>query len=637
MDFDESAADSLIAACDEAAAVLSGQRGPRASVTGEGLEGFRGSFADLFRQNAGAQLAARNKLVDALEDLTRQTRFAKSQAEQARQDLKNEQAKALREYLDEGFVAASAEYLRSQFLGIPTPTKLSESGVRRPEVVLSSLVFEPHHWGSNGGSGTSSAVPDALEKAAALVFDQQESAELVCQDVVRALDQFQDSCTWVLCDVGTFAPAVSRFATDDRDDADKLRRIGEAFSTAGKGAELGTLVEISATSLALAISPKEVDGEALLKFFAAASTLDLEIASENPEWLTHLASVPPERIAAWWAELRNAGSNATSAYSAQQLVLLESAPKVFGSLDGIPALSRVYANKLGAVRDLEDAESLLASLMVTVKGNSMAFQSEERREFLAKEIDYLKMVVAGEVQLYLYDREKSRIIEMLGTPGLDTQRTITYVPGLFTSMKSFYNGEVQQVSGYISGLDPNTVAFIYKDGLFPGEDPREGGQDMKRVPEANDPQRGLDAGKQLAGFQQGMRLDPLLQGTEQVGFGHSWGYQNLTSSEIYGSHYDKSISLSGAGMNEDWAPNADTQYSNFVYGGDGLRGAQRTGWVWDGHVPGTHGSFTQHKYDRPNRESWLPDLSPIEDHNLIASDSTDNSRALEDILREVRE
>lgn len=95
MDFDESVADQLISACDEAVAVLSEQRGPRASVTGEALDEFRGPFAVMFQRNAAAQSAARNIVVGALENLTSQVRFAKTQAEQARQELKNEQAKAL--------------------------------------------------------------------------------------------------------------------------------------------------------------------------------------------------------------------------------------------------------------------------------------------------------------------------------------------------------------------------------------------------------------------------------------------------------------------------------------------------------------------------------------------------------------
>ena len=626
MDFDDSVADQLIAACEKAAAALSEQHGPRASVTGESLEEFRGPFAVLFQQNAAAQSAARNTLIGALEDLTGQVRFAKTQAEQARQDLKDQQAKALWLLVQEGLVGASGDDVQERVFGLEVPGGgFAESEVRRPEVVFRSLVFTPHHWASNGGSGTSSAVPDALMKAASLVHDQQGAAERVCQNVVRSLGRFRDSCSWALSDVGAFAPAVYRFTQDDRDDALKLRQIGQAFSTAGNNTNLSEPVELSATSLALAISPQEVYTETLLKFLAEASPHDLEVASENPRWLTPLALLSPKQAAEWWATLHGTGSNAANEYSERQLVLLKSAPKVFGSLDGIPSLARVHANKLAAVEDLAAAQSELAMPVLTT----------ERREFLTKEIEYLKRAGSGEVQIYLYDREKSRIVEMLGTPDQNTQRTITYIPGTFTSLKSFYNLEVRQVSRYITRLDPDTVAFVYKDGLFPGEDQREGGQDNMGLLDANDPQIGRDAGRQLAIFQQGMRTDPLLQGTEQIGIGHSWGYQNLTSSEIFGAHYDKSLSLSGAGMQEDWVPDADTTYSNYVYGGDGLRWAQKSGLVWAGDVPGTHDSFTQYKYDRPNRGTWLPDISPIEDHSLIASDSADNKQALRDIFKEV--
>lgn len=51
---------------------------------------------------------------------------------------------------------------------------------------------------------------------------------------------------------------------------------------------------------------------------------------------------------------------------------------------------------------------------------------------------------------------------------------------------------------------PGMVAFVYKDGLFTGEDQRGGGLNV-RLGEANDPELGLDAGRQLASFQPGMQ------------------------------------------------------------------------------------------------------------------------------------
>jgi hypothetical protein len=234
------------------------------------------------------------------------------------------------------------------------------------------------------------------------------------------------------------------------------------------------------------------------------------------------------------------------------------------------------------------------------------------------------------VQLYLYDRGRSRIVEMIGTPDQGTRRVVTYVPGTFTSLKSFYDGGTQEFSKYLVEEVPGTVAFVYKDGLFPGENQRKGGMNF-RLGEANDPEHGLNAGRQLAGFQPGMQSDPLLRGTEQVGIGHSWGYQNLTSSEIFGAEYEKSVSLSGAGMHDQWLPDAETLYSNFAYKDDVLLWAQRTGQVWDGKVPSAQEEFANLFYARPDGE-----VHPIDSHSLVATNSQDNKEVLEDVKKLVQ-
>ena len=168
MDFDEGAADRLIAACDEAVAVLDEQRGPRASVTAEALAEFRGPFAESFRRNSAAQSAARISLVSALEDVKSQVRFAKARAEEARRELKAEQEKA-RWFLSQGQdLVPGVETFWARILGLGVPEWFAESQVRRPEVAIASIRFEPHEWTADGGAGTSSAVPDALERAAAL-------------------------------------------------------------------------------------------------------------------------------------------------------------------------------------------------------------------------------------------------------------------------------------------------------------------------------------------------------------------------------------------------------------------------------------------------------------------------------------
>ena len=234
MDFDDSAADQLIDACGQAVTTLSEQRGPRATVVGEALDEFRGPFALAFRRNAAAQVAARNRLIGALDDLAHQVRFAKTQAAEARHDLKQQQEKVLWRLLEDGFVAVSADYVRSMIPGLSHPAQLSEAEVPRPAVVIPAMVFEPHSWATSGGPGTVSAVPDALKKAASLIFSQEDAAEIAGQDVLRAIDRFVESCSWVSADVSTFAPAVSQFNQDDNDDAGQLAKMGRPSARQAK-------------------------------------------------------------------------------------------------------------------------------------------------------------------------------------------------------------------------------------------------------------------------------------------------------------------------------------------------------------------------------------------------------------------
>ena len=115
--------------------------------------------------------------------------------------------------------------------------------------------------------------------------------------------------------------------------------------------------------------------------------------------------------------------------------LLQAHPAILGALDGLPATVRVYANKLNAPALIVAAE---AELDETDAGS-------DRAKVLANEIAYLRQVQNGDVQLYLYDRDASRIVEMLGDLSVETQRVITYVPGTFTNLNDFYKAEVQEI------------------------------------------------------------------------------------------------------------------------------------------------------------------------------------------------
>lgn len=124
------------------------------------------------------------------------------------------------------------------------------------------------------------------------------------------------------------------------------------------------------------------------------------------------------------------------------------------------------------------------------------------------------------------------------------------------------------------------------------------------------------------------------------------GLSNVTSSEVAGTTYDKVVSLSGAGMPEEWRPRPGTSYTDLSYN-DILQGAQGTGLVWGGHNPRSHPAFDHGDYyvgpnDGNLAEStaipsgtypavYIPlDDAPtlMENHNLIATDSAANKKAL---------
>ncbi|AUZ87623.1 hypothetical protein CVO76_08255 [Arthrobacter agilis] len=158
--------------------------------------------------------------------------------------------------------------------------------------------------------------------------------------------------------------------------------------------------------------------------------------------------------------------------------------------------------------------------------------------------------------------------------------------------------------------------------------------------------RTRSSGQQLASFESGMRTDPYLNGAEQTGIGHSWGLANVTSSEVAGARYDKVISLAGAGMLPDWEPRPTTEYSNLYYDDVLIHGQGATnlftnrGVVWDGNNPIHRDEFDQYFYRGPDDDELDGAINSVEEgniimdnHSLIATDSEDNLKALNNMLK----
>lgn len=206
--------------------------------------------------------------------------------------------------------------------------------------------------------------------------------------------------------------------------------------------------------------------------------------------------------------------------------------------------------------------------------------------------------------------------------------------------------DVQQIARWMVTGDPatgGTVAFVYKDGLFPGETKRPPGvAQTVGIAEANDVDFARRTSKALSSFQAGLSVDEIArkEGVQTVALGHSWGLANITSSEVRGARYDKVISLAGAGMPPEWTPRSETLYADFSYW-DALQAAQETGQVWEGRNPNRTGEFQFPGYYAGPADADLgvgvgtlvPEWALGANHTLVARDNDDNAELLRDLRK----
>ncbi|MEV7827778.1 hypothetical protein [Microbacterium enclense] len=373
------------------------------------------------------------------------------------------------------------------------------------------------------------------------------------------------------------------------------------------------------------------------------------ILAAHPEWAERIRQRPPAARAVrdWWAALPPETRSA----------LTHGAAGVVGALGGVPPLDRVAANRVVAQDRLPTVRREIERLDALLSEGATATLQAERRSALDRlnaERDYLRRVVAGDVQLVLYQPDENRIAEMIGTPGADTRRVLTYVPGTFTSVESFYEGGAQDLAQWLFTQDRGTVAFVWKGADFPGDDGDSGPTEQAvGILEANDQQRARDAGERLARFVQEMQIDPPIAAARQIAGGYSWGLVPVTSSELAGAHYDAVHSFAGAWVPEGWVANGVTTYSHWSYT-DFLSMAQDAGLVGSGRNPDVTPGFVSRIYDRPgdydvrlgselapfldpNGPSLRISTTPFENHQLIVSDRAENRLALDDIRDAVLE
>lgn len=333
--------------------------------------------------------------------------------------------------------------------------------------------------------------------------------------------------------------------------------------------------------------------------------------------LAAMLSKDPEKVWGWWTTLSDA----------QRATLLTHLSPFLGRLDGLPPVVRVAANRTNAATDLAANEAELARLRALPGDPEIA----NKIALLETENGYLKRAVDGSVQLYLYDRDASRVVEVVGDLSQTPTNVIYYNPGTFTGMPDFWKGGVQEMANALIQGHPGAMVFVNKDGVFPGEnDSTLGGPDFSRIMEANAMSSTDVTARRLASLQGGLNATPAFAAAQQDAIGHSWGLANVTASEVAGAHYDQVVSLSGAWMPPTWSPDPTTSYVDYSYP-DILQVGQELAVVGNNNVPRRpdSGFSWDGYYQAPS--AW--DL--VDNHNLIVTDDQANRDLIADVRRQL--
>jgi hypothetical protein len=613
--FDDGAASALISAAGAAASVLRDQGAPRRTVVENAAAEFRGAYATLFTNASGVEAADRGGLAGVLDNLAHQVRDAKAKAAEERQRQETLAAWRVRE--DERRRERALDPTGSGWVADGSAASDPKPSTVRiaPPVVSATFIARERTRvaGKSTSAGKTSADPAQLRAFVTQSRGSNNALEQELSRVTTAWHGFETSCSWVPRGSITFLNGFRILLAENRTDVLWIDNVAAAFENAGGGS-------LSNVGLSVVSDVAVSDSGTLL---------DLILGD----------ALSPEEVAAAWAML-----TATPGFDEARTLRVYA--EQLGSLDGIPALARVEANK-------NRVPGLLAVARAELKDIENVWPVDAGRvEMLRNEIAYLQQVTRDKdpVQLYLYDRDNSRIVEMIGTPGLDTRDVLTYVPGTFTSMNDFYKGGVQQIAREMATNAPGTVAFVYKDGIFPGEDRKAGGQDFSKIAtESNNLDIIAALGQQLASFQTGIRADPLLGGAEQNAFGHSAGLSIIAASEMSKTHYTEVVSLSGSGMPPGWKASPSTRYTDMSYF-DALQLAQQSGpIVLGGNNPRSNPAFEHGDYYEPPGENlpqspypstypaiYVPITQLIDNHNLVATTLDDNRAVADDLLAVVK-
>jgi hypothetical protein len=248
IEFDDGAADALIAAADGASSDLRTQAMSNRMQVESVVPDFQGAYATLFTQASSVRSEDTQKLAGVMSDLSGAVVRVKLTASLERQRLKTLADWTTRE-ADREAQRASGDVLpgASAFVTGVLDPRPSDVPIK-PEPLSAAASVRSRNRSSGGGSGgTSSADPDVLRTfvGASRAADLSTAQHVI--QVKNAWAGFTSSCSWVPIESSTAISALDTLMAENAADATWIEGVALAFERAGGG----SLPDLSLDSVAV--------------------------------------------------------------------------------------------------------------------------------------------------------------------------------------------------------------------------------------------------------------------------------------------------------------------------------------------------------------------------------------------------
>jgi YD repeat-containing protein len=254
--FSNGDAQSLIAACNSAAATIEGQVGSRQSWRMTGEEQFKGYFSTLFQTNGATQIKDAGELATALRSVSTMVVALRQSAD----DEQHRRQKA-RDWEDKQNNRNGLEKIGDGISHLwggdepPVPGPASQLHQSAAKPATGSRQTPAPGAGGAGSSGTSSAIPDNLTSFAsnskagdATLADHQAAVQ-------KAYTAFTSSCGWGHLDASGVVTAFQQFLAANAQEVTWATTLAAAFEQAGGH---GSICTVSNQALGAALAAAHV-------------------------------------------------------------------------------------------------------------------------------------------------------------------------------------------------------------------------------------------------------------------------------------------------------------------------------------------------------------------------------------------